>query len=269
MSAPSATDQPARHTNGRFSPGNPGRRAGARGRVSHRAALAILFEHHRAEAPEVLRRSCTPAYFAVLTRMLDRELEVAAPAIDDYADAEIAHTVRLARPPRTALTVFNGETGAEPRQCRPGPLRTASTVINGETGLNHANAEPAPPRTASTVFNGETGAEPRERRSGDLRAPHLRCLTVRRGLRRRRAPLERRPQTPPSPSGRPLGEGFWRRALFASPEGPSRGGRIRFCLDHCLNSPCSSALRAIAPAGRSACHWSQSPPVPSGCRPGP
>jgi len=89
--------------------------------VSHRATLAILFEHHRDEAPELLRRSCTPAYFAVLTRMLDRELEVEAPAIDDFSDAELDHTVRLARPPRTALTVFNGETGGRttPTTTRP------------------------------------------------------------------------------------------------------------------------------------------------------
>jgi len=127
--------------------------------VSHRATLAILFEHHRDEAPELLRRSCTPAYFAVLTRMLDRELEVEAPAIDDFSDAELDRTVRLARPPRTALTVINGETGAEPRQRRPGPLHTASTVINGETGGRPAPTPiRRPPRTASTVFNGETGA---------------------------------------------------------------------------------------------------------------
>jgi len=139
MSAPSATDQPARHTNGRFSPGNPGRRAGARGRVSHRATLAILedFEPHRDGVLELLRRSCTPAYFAVLTRMLmlDRELKVETPASDDHSDAELAPTVRLAR---MALT-----------------------------------ANPAP-RAALTVFNGETGPEPRQRRSGALRAPHLR-----------------------------------------------------------------------------------------------
>jgi len=69
------------------------------------------------------RRSCcgAPARRPVLTRMLDRELEVETPTIDDYSDAELAHPVRLARPPRTALTVFNGETGAEPRQRRSGP----------------------------------------------------------------------------------------------------------------------------------------------------
>ena len=165
MSAPPAAPPTARHTNGRFGPGNLGRRAGARGRVSHRATLAILFEHHRDEAPELLRRSCTPAYFAVLTRMLDRELEVEAPAIDDFSDAELDHTVRLARPPRTALTVFNGETGAEPRQ-RSGALRTALTVFNGETGPEPRQTPiRRPPRTASTVFNGETGAKPSQRPS--------------------------------------------------------------------------------------------------------
>ncbi len=35
-----ANHAPARHPNGRFGPGNPGRRAGARNHVSHRAAMA-------------------------------------------------------------------------------------------------------------------------------------------------------------------------------------------------------------------------------------
>ncbi|HLZ84593.1 MAG TPA: hypothetical protein VKQ54_13590 [Caulobacteraceae bacterium] len=103
---------PARYANGRFGPGNPGRRTGARHRVSHRAAMAILqdFELHRGEVLEMLRRSYTPAYFAILTRLLDRELRVEAPAFDDYSEEELARTVLLARSalnghadPRTAL----------------------------------------------------------------------------------------------------------------------------------------------------------------------
>jgi len=129
MSARSAAPPPARHANGRFGPGNPGRRAGARGRVSHRAALAILedFEQHRDEVLELLRRSYTPAYFAILTRMLDRELKAETPAIDDYSDAELAHTVRLAR---LALTA------------NPAP-RAALIELDGVL-VNHANADPAP-----------------------------------------------------------------------------------------------------------------------------
>ena len=90
---------PARYANGRFGPGNPGRRAGARGRVSHRAVMAILhdFETHQATVLEHLRKDHSPAYFAILTRLLDRELQVEAPAFDDYSEAELARTLLLAR----------------------------------------------------------------------------------------------------------------------------------------------------------------------------
>lgn len=76
---------PARYPNGRFGPGNPGRRAGARNRVSHRAAMAILqdFELHKDVVLDRLRRLFTPAYLAILVRMLDRELQVEAQAFDD------------------------------------------------------------------------------------------------------------------------------------------------------------------------------------------
>jgi hypothetical protein len=103
---------PARHANGRFGPGNPGRRLGARNRISHRAAMAILedFELHSDKVLERLRNVFTPAYFAILARMLDRGLQVEAAAFDDYSDAELARTVLLARSalngyadPRTAL----------------------------------------------------------------------------------------------------------------------------------------------------------------------
>jgi hypothetical protein len=89
----------ARYPNGRFGPGNPGRRAGARNRISHRAAMAILqdFELHREEVLERLREYFTPAYFAVLTRLLNRELQIEVPSFDDYSQAELARTVLLAR----------------------------------------------------------------------------------------------------------------------------------------------------------------------------
>ncbi len=117
MSIPSDTPAPARHANGRFGPGNPGRKAGARGRASHRVVMAIMqdFESHRAEVLERLRGQYTPAYFAILNRMLDRELKVEAPSFDDYSDAEIATMVREARfalngsaPPRVALLELEG-----------------------------------------------------------------------------------------------------------------------------------------------------------------
>ena len=106
------TPAPARHANGRFGPGNPGRRAGARNQLSHRAAMAILqdFELHKDEVLQLLRRGYTPAYFAILMRLLDRQLQAEAPALDDYSEAELAQTAYLARralslneDPRTAL----------------------------------------------------------------------------------------------------------------------------------------------------------------------
>jgi hypothetical protein len=108
---------PARHANGRFGAGNPGRRAGARNRVSHRAAMAILddFELHKDDVLKRLRTYHAPAYFAILTRLLDRELQSDAPALDDYDDIELARTLALARSaltldrsPRAALLELEG-----------------------------------------------------------------------------------------------------------------------------------------------------------------
>lgn len=113
----SDTPVPARHANGRFGAGNPGRRAGARNRVSHRAAMAILadFELHKDEVLNRLRIYHAPAYFAILTRLLDRELQNEAPALDDYDDIELARTLALARSaltldqsPRAALLELEG-----------------------------------------------------------------------------------------------------------------------------------------------------------------
>jgi hypothetical protein len=108
---------PARHANGRFGAGNPGRRAGARNRVSHRAAMAILddFELHKDDVLKRLRTYHAPAYFAILTRLLDRELQSEAPALEDYDDIELVRTLALARSaltldqsPRAALLELEG-----------------------------------------------------------------------------------------------------------------------------------------------------------------
>jgi hypothetical protein len=70
------TAAPARHANGRFGPGNPGRRAGARNQVSHRLVMAMLedFELHRKVLVDSIRRNYPTAYFAIMTRLLDRQL---------------------------------------------------------------------------------------------------------------------------------------------------------------------------------------------------
>lgn len=100
----SDTPAPTRCANGRFGPGNPRRRASARNRVSHRAAMAILddFELHKEDVLRRLRVHYTPAYYAILTRLLDRELRDDAPSLDDYDEAELARTVALAH---SALTL--------------------------------------------------------------------------------------------------------------------------------------------------------------------
>ena len=123
-----AASPPVRYANGRFGPGNPGRRAGARSRVSHRATMAILedFELHGEVVLDRLRRSYTPAYFAILTRLLDRQLEAEAPAFDDYSEAELARTVLLAR---TALNLHENPRAA---------LLELDSAL-----LNQANLDPA------------------------------------------------------------------------------------------------------------------------------
>jgi hypothetical protein len=113
----SDTPAPARQANGRFGSGNPGRPAGARNRVSHRAAMAILedFELHKDDVLKRLRVYHTPAYFAILNRLLDRELRNETPTLDDRDEAELARVVELARStlaldpnPRTALLALEG-----------------------------------------------------------------------------------------------------------------------------------------------------------------
>ncbi len=74
--------------------------------------MAILedFELHKDDVMKRLRGYHAPAYFAILNRLLERELKAEAPSLDDYSEGEIAQTIRLARQvlsvnedPRTAL----------------------------------------------------------------------------------------------------------------------------------------------------------------------
>lgn len=86
------TSPPAeRDARGRFGPGNPGRRAGARNRMSHRVVMEILedFESNRDQMLYRLRQHHSAAYFAVLVRLLDRQLQIDAVPFEDIADAEL------------------------------------------------------------------------------------------------------------------------------------------------------------------------------------
>jgi hypothetical protein len=124
------TTAPARYSNGRFGPGNPGRRAGARNQISHRAVMAILedFELNEKNVLVRLRNEFTPAYFAVLTRLLDRQLQVDSPLVDEWSDAEAARVYDLARRavtfnenPRTALIDLEGALGSGSSLVSPAP----------------------------------------------------------------------------------------------------------------------------------------------------
>jgi hypothetical protein len=66
-----------RDANGRFAPGNPGRRLGSRNRVSKRVAQTILadFEANQAELLLRSRRWFLPQYLRMISGLLPRETE--------------------------------------------------------------------------------------------------------------------------------------------------------------------------------------------------
>jgi hypothetical protein len=78
---------PARHADGRFGPGNPGRRPGSRNRASHRALTAILDDFHDNKDVVLprLRQYFTTDYIKVIVRLLD--LQPAASDPEPESDA--------------------------------------------------------------------------------------------------------------------------------------------------------------------------------------
>ena len=92
------SDYPAipRDANGRFMPGCPGRRFGAVGKASARAARAILadFEDHQDDLLPRLRDWFVPQYVALVSRLLPRPegdaMSAAAPSDPAALAAEIA-----------------------------------------------------------------------------------------------------------------------------------------------------------------------------------
>ena len=89
---PCDSSLPARYTNGRFGPGNPGRRAGSRNQASRRVVTAILehFERNREDILDHLGNYHTPAYAGLLGRLLPRQVELSSSFIDEVSDDEIA-----------------------------------------------------------------------------------------------------------------------------------------------------------------------------------
>ena len=96
--APTEQSPAARMSDGRFGPGNPGRRPGSYGRVSRRAAMAIL-GHFEVNEDEMLRRLAgdLALYFKVLGRVLPRQIEVCAPDPESWSEAEAARAFAEAR----------------------------------------------------------------------------------------------------------------------------------------------------------------------------
>jgi hypothetical protein len=94
-----AISLPARHSNGRFGPGNPGRRTGSRNHASRRTAMLVLqhFERNRDKILDHMALSYTPAYGALIGRLLPRQVELTTSNLDDLSDAEIASILREVR----------------------------------------------------------------------------------------------------------------------------------------------------------------------------
>lgn len=86
-----SSSHPARHANGRFGPGNPGRPVGSRNRISRRVALALL-DHFEARPEVVLARLVRdPAlYFQVIACLLPRR-----PIVRDDVAGEDGATNRM------------------------------------------------------------------------------------------------------------------------------------------------------------------------------
>ena len=91
---------PARHSNGRFGPGNPGRPRGARRRLSQRVALSLLrhFNENQTQILETLSLGhYLPIYMRVLGQILPRDLEGDALDLEELGAEDAASVARAVR----------------------------------------------------------------------------------------------------------------------------------------------------------------------------
>jgi hypothetical protein len=118
---------PARYANGRFGPGNPGRLAGARNRMSHRTVMRILedFDLHSPVLLDRMRKSFTPAYFEILCRMLEKTPPDEPRALAEISDVEAASLLghvrtclQVVESPRAALVELDAMLLAGPESHR-------------------------------------------------------------------------------------------------------------------------------------------------------
>ncbi len=82
---------PARYENGRFGPGNPGRRPGARGRMGHRVIMAILqdFMNNKEDSLWRARQVAGPAYLNAILKLLPAQDGFDPPDVQSWTDDEI------------------------------------------------------------------------------------------------------------------------------------------------------------------------------------
>jgi hypothetical protein len=90
---------PARHPNGQFGPGNPGKPRGSRNRMSKRIALSLLghYHAHEEEFLERLSQFFFPEYVRLIGRMLPRDDPSRAPELESLDAAEQARIVEAVR----------------------------------------------------------------------------------------------------------------------------------------------------------------------------
>jgi len=89
--APATSPLPARYENGRFGPGNPGRRPGARGRTAHRVTMAILedFLEHKDETLKDARNFHVEAYLNTVLKLLPSQAAFETPEVRAWPDADV------------------------------------------------------------------------------------------------------------------------------------------------------------------------------------
>jgi hypothetical protein len=83
---------PARHANGRFGPGNPGRPVGSYNRASSRAAQAILDHFETIQDKFLEELADNPyLYISLLSRVLPRQVEIGVSSAVDLAEGQADH----------------------------------------------------------------------------------------------------------------------------------------------------------------------------------
>ena len=113
---------PARHADGRFGPGNPGRPRGARGRMTQRIAFSLL-RHFEENQAQILRTLTAYDNIHVYMRLIDRML--ARAPCEDAPELE-------ALPPEEAAQVAGAVRAALERvEAGEGSLADVETALHG------------------------------------------------------------------------------------------------------------------------------------------